>query len=280
MVGLLLLASFNGLIVVAPDYSITMSYVYPVLTSANATIAELKSNHFLRHHKHACLTDTSRAGHSVNRIHEIRDNGPFRGLKGTTFWVNEWMQVGHSPFDSVLIQVLQSTTVDRIILQRAACQAHLCDGVGNFRSFYVAYYAAAIESGMNAGIPVYMRQNQRDTAVRAHYVSTHALGYTTNDPNHKKKGPDVISLDENSCFDEVILRGPLHHGNFYGSKSSHAVQTFKRTAYHAARYCNTPYYTSYNKIHSITHPLVHYNTPSLTLLPTLFQHPITCCSRC
>jgi hypothetical protein len=62
-------------------------------------------------------------------------------------------------------------------------------------------------------------------------VSVHTPGYIN---TTTAAAPDSISLHEHTCFDEVILRGPYHHGNFYGSKSPEAVQAFKAAAYGAA----------------------------------------------
>lgn len=44
-------------------------------------------------------------------------------VKGTTMWVHEWMQIGHAQYDVEVIQVLATTPVDRIVLQRAPCEA-------------------------------------------------------------------------------------------------------------------------------------------------------------
>ena len=71
------------------------------------------------------------------------------------------------------------------------------------------------------------------STAQATYVSVHTPGYINVTAPVGPKEPESISLQEHTCFDEVILRGPYHHGNFYGSKSPEAVQAFKAAAYGA-----------------------------------------------
>lgn len=223
----------HGTLIHPPNYNSTMLYVYPEMVTANSSLQHLKEHRFIRMHNRACMTETSQPGHSKNQIHEMSTEGPFKGLSGTTFWINEWMQVGHTPFDSVLIQVLKSNQVDRIILQRAACTARLCDGVGNFRSFFAAYYAAAIAISTKTDIPLFMRWTKDEDVVKATYLSLSTMGYISNKAPHGKH-PEHINLGESSCFERLIVRGLPHQGNFYGSKSPEAVQSFKAAAYGAA----------------------------------------------
>jgi len=42
-------------------------------------------------------------------------------LNGTTFWINEFMALGHVPYDLGLLEVLRLSPVDRIVLERAPC---------------------------------------------------------------------------------------------------------------------------------------------------------------
>ena len=78
-------------------------------------------------------------------------------MQGTTFWVNEHMNVGHVMYDIALIQVLQSTNVDRIILQRAPCMnMNLCAGIGTFETFFKGFYIAMLEAA-NITAPIFVR---------------------------------------------------------------------------------------------------------------------------
>jgi hypothetical protein len=69
------------------------------------------------------------------------------------------MNVGHVMYDIALMQVLQSTTIDRIILQRAPCMnMNLCSGLGTFETFFKGMYIAMIEAAnASAHIPIFVR---------------------------------------------------------------------------------------------------------------------------
>ena len=92
----------------------------------------------------------------MNRSEAVKDTN---FLHGTTFWVNEHMNVGHVMYDIALMQVLQSTTVDRIVLQRAPCMnMNLCSGLGTFETFFKGMYIAMMEAAqIQTPIPIFVR---------------------------------------------------------------------------------------------------------------------------
>ena len=78
-------------------------------------------------------------------------------LQGTTYWVNDFMAVGHMMYDVHLLQLLNSTRIDRIILQRAPCAtSDLCQGRGTFTTFFKGFYSAMIEAAGSQHTQLYV----------------------------------------------------------------------------------------------------------------------------
>ena len=141
--------SIDTLIVIPPDYDFLNLYVQPAVPEF-ADLHYLVHRGFVRSDKYACLTDTHKPKHSVNKCFPMANKTQSSMLdpgflRGTTYWYNEFMHIGHVPFDSVLIQLLKTTKIDRIIIQRAFCHSSLCHGIGTWRSFYAGYFAAVLE---------------------------------------------------------------------------------------------------------------------------------------
>lgn len=93
-------------------------------------------------------------------------------VPGTTLWIHEWMAIGHAQYDMEIIEVLASTRVDRIVLQRAPChspESDLCVGVGTWLSWFQGFYALAIHT-FRPGIPIFVRFNATDT-LDSYYLS-------------------------------------------------------------------------------------------------------------
>ena len=147
------------------------------------------------------------------------------------------------------MQVLRSTKVDRIIFQRAACNAMLCGGVGTFRGFWGGYLAAIMDAANVSNIPVYIRWSWTERNVNPLYLSTKAIGYiidTNKDPTYLNK-LSGIHLKPRMCFENVIRRGPEYHGNFHGSISPEAIQDFKKTSYESTINLKTNLPTYFDK---------------------------------
>lgn len=222
-----------------------MLYVSPPVPEFG-NIDYLVSRNFARSDRWICLTDTNKPKHSVNRVVKIGNRSAIRFdpdfLTGTTYWLNEYMHVGHVLYDSVLIQILKTTTIDRVVMQRAACHANLCYGVGTWRSFWSAYFAAAFEAANQTNIPVYIRWSWTERELKPNFISTRIEGYEN---YNVSPIPKSIVSRPRVCMEHVLRRGPEYWGNFYGSKSPEAVQGFKRAAY-GAKSLASPLPTHFN----------------------------------
>ena len=225
-----------ALVIVRPVYNNSKLYVYPPVPD-NADVPYLVERGFAQSSKFSCLSDTNKPKHSSNHVSPMKKNSAgadtLNFLNGTTYWYNEYLHVGHVPFDSMLMQILRTTRVDRIVFQRASCNDRLCDGLGSFQSFFAGYLAALMDN-YQPGIPVYLRRTSKEKEVRPFYVSTSVKGYIQDVQTDVAlvKHPSII-LKPHMCFENVIRRGRQYDGNFYGSISPEAVQLFKEKAYSA-----------------------------------------------
>ena len=181
----------------SPVYHYNASYFASYFRSPppqhNETLQEMVSRGALRSHGNASMTHCADAGHSVNNVFNIVDvAGALTHpdyLLGTTFWIHEFMHVGHVFYDIALVEVLQITKIDRVVLQRAACHDKLCYGNGTFESFFKGYYGAALKAGGQLHVPVYMRY----------------------DGNSNKVNPMYYSESSPSLLDEVKMKSPLYN---------------------------------------------------------------------
>lgn len=121
-----------------PTYNFTLLiqqlYNFP-LVHEHQSIEELIQRKALHVHDNACLINAKQPTHSVNKaienmnITELRADPTY--LENTTYWVNDYLHVGHVHYDIVQIEVLKLLKVDRIVMQRPACHGTLCVGVGS-----------------------------------------------------------------------------------------------------------------------------------------------------
>ena len=222
-----------------------MLYVPPPVPEFG-DIDYLVNRSFARSDRWVCLTDTNKPKHSVNRVVKMPNRTASTYdpdfLTGTTYWLNEYMHVGHITFDSVLIQILKTVKIDRVVMQRAACHANLCFGVGTWRSFWSAYFAAAFEAANQSNVPVYIRWSWTERDLKPNFVSTHIEGYEN---YNVSPIPKSIVSRPHVCMEHVLRRGPEYWGNFHGSKSPEAIQGFKRAAY-SAKSIGTPLSTHFS----------------------------------
>jgi hypothetical protein len=144
------------------DLSVVPAQYKTPLVPDDITWEGLKARKALRHLDDACQVGAHRATHGNNRlifnfpnVSELHADPNF--LWGTTYWVNDYLHVGHVHYDIVLIQLMQLTKIDRIVLQRTVCHGSLCKGLGVMDSFYKAYYNAVMEAGGQPNVPVYLR---------------------------------------------------------------------------------------------------------------------------
>mmetsp|Transcript_12829 Transcript_12829/g.19273 ORF Transcript_12829/g.19273 Transcript_12829/m.19273 type:complete len:436 (+) Transcript_12829:1-1308(+) len=211
----------------------------------NATIEYLVQNNFVESFDWGCLYGCHHPHHSTNKWHDLEVNKSEAlkdpaFLRGTTFWVNEHMNVGHVMYDIALIQVLQSTHVDRIVLQRAPCMnMNLCAGIGTFETFFKGFYIAMLEAA-NITAPIFVRWTWQEKVMKPLYVTSHTLNNYLDDrdmpllSNGERKEKNII-LTPVKCFERMIRKNTRCHGCFYPSISIDAVIKFKKVAYSLVR---------------------------------------------
>lgn len=200
----------------------------------NATVEFLVANKKVEQLDWGCLFNTDKPGHSKNKWHEIDTNRSEAlkdpaFLRGTTFWINEYMSVGHMMYDIALLQVLQTSKVDRIILQRAACiSANQCAGIGMFDSFFKGLYTSMIES-YSSEIPLFMRWSWQSRDMKPMYLSSTVVGNEITVPLERRH--PSFHLKPVTCMERVI-RNPMRCTScFHDSVSPSAAARFKQVAY-------------------------------------------------
>lgn len=98
----------------------------------------LQAANSLKIYLNVCVEDSDAPGHS-KYPHTITNfaTEPNNLIRGTTFWINEHQAVGHAEYDIILLQLLYSSNISRVVLQRAPCSTpDLCRGIGTWESFY------------------------------------------------------------------------------------------------------------------------------------------------
>lgn len=216
---------------------------YPPLSN-NVTFEQLVAKKFVVHGDWGCLMNSDRSDHTAvnyfapwdSNITDLVNNTNVP--KGTTFWINELIGVGHVMYDLILLEILKSTKIDRIILQRPLCHiSELCDGIGTWASFYRGYYTAAI-SAFQPGVPIYFRRNAKEKEIRPVYLSSNASskdGYMYI-PHHVAPN---YTLYNGNCFERLIRRRPCKAGcAFYPGLSKWSADAFKKSAYSMIRDVN------------------------------------------
>lgn len=196
----------------------------------HATVPIMSQRKALEARDDICLNHADRPGDVINSWRGIPIDEDVPGvvvpiLRNTTYWFNEFLHVGHVHYDIVLMQVLQTEKVDRIVMQRAACNARQCIGIGSIDSFYKGYFAALFKAFNQPNIPVYLRWTWKEKSVSPIYFSA-----DTPDYYNTTAGSSSIELKNLMCFDRVIRRARADYGQT-PLVSSSAVQAFKQAAY-------------------------------------------------
>jgi hypothetical protein len=153
---------------------------------------------------HACVDRAQYSDGTQNALHP--SVVAVSEVPGTTIWINEWMAPGHMEYDLQFLEVLHSTDVDRIILQRAPCfRPDFCEGITYWNSFFKGIYTAALLSAKR-DIPVYFRFHPHEPAWQPHMLSRgDIIGDPSTYPN--------ISVTPTICFNKLIRRA--YSGNCY-----------------------------------------------------------------
>jgi len=192
-----------------------------------------------------CFHDLNSATHNIHKVQERKTLSPQRGniplLSGSTYWVDDYMAVGHAMYDISLLQLLRinwsHTHLERVVLQRAPCATQdLCLGIGSWESFYRQLYSIMLSSASTKQervIPFYVRFNKEDAVFHA-YFANHSLLTTSNGT----EGIKELRVIKSYCFERLITRKCTDC--FGESLSKEAVIDFKLTAYSSLFSPNIP----------------------------------------
>lgn len=137
------------------------------------------------------------------------------------------MAVGHAMYDIQLMQVLATTKVDRIVLQRAPCATHdLCLGIGTWEGWFKHHYAIMIEA-FQPGVPIFVRWSFREKNVSALYLTLNDT--RLNSPTGIEHEPPFIILTGVKCVERVFMRNC--HSCFLYSVNRTVAEINKKKAY-------------------------------------------------
>jgi hypothetical protein len=162
-------------------------------------------------------------------------------VKGTTYWVNDYMAIGHVMFDTQLLSVLTvpDLEVDKVILQRAPCVTHdLCNKNGNksvYESFFLGHYGTLLDVADSVSkrgktpANIYIRFMGKEPYWKPRPVrSEQALLRNTSYIDAVLPHTPYIRVQRVVCF-ERVLRRTTNRGFFY-SLSVPMVRKFKQFA--------------------------------------------------
>jgi hypothetical protein len=150
-----------------------------------------------------------------SEVDEYRKKGSY--LNGSTIWINEFMALGHVPYDLAVLEVFRVTKIDRVILQRAPCDhPTLCKFMNPWESWFKGFYKTMI----------YAFQQNATVYHRSH-GSEHEWYPASFDERKQLLQP--IHAFGLMCFDKVVRRDSID--DFYKGLSDTTVQTFRKTAY-------------------------------------------------
>ena len=93
----------------------------PLRTGQAKSLEELVHMGAVQQARNSCLTDTARSLHSKNQVKPNSLRSDAYALPGTTYWINDFLAVGHMMYDIQFLELLQNNAIDRIVLQRAPC---------------------------------------------------------------------------------------------------------------------------------------------------------------
>lgn len=203
----------------------------------------------MHYHEMVCLTNADAHAHSSNaakdasyNVTHVRMDPAF--LPGTTYWINDYLHVGHVHYDIGLIAAAQALPLDRIVMQRAACHGTLCVGIGSLDSFYKGYFAALLGAAGNIDVPVYTRFEGKNRKVAPLKFSTNAKDDYYNTTAMEGVWSRTMELHQKMYFERLMRRTNLNYGSV-GAVSAESVQKFKKAAY-ALIPCDPPLTTYFD----------------------------------
>ena len=214
----------------------TQLHSFPLMNES-PKMEEMVARKAVRHARECCLTHANHPVHIRNTLKvgynstDLRISPSYTFLYNTTFWINEYLHMGHVHYIIAVIQILQMVKVDRIVMQRAICFGTLCWGLNTMESWYKGFFAALLEAAGQPMMPVYVRWSGRDKYVRPMYFSIHTADNYVSEKNitdEQQKKP--ILLQFLTCFEELYSHDNLRLGAI-PAVSTAAAQKFKQAAY-------------------------------------------------
>ena len=197
--------------------------------------------HCILEHNNSCLTGTLRPNNNRNAVWANNDKLP--AINGTTYWINDWLHIGHVHYDIVLMQALHKTKIDRIVMQRPMCHkanaVSLCQGIGSFVGWYAGYLNSILEAANVSHVPIYMRRWKDDPWLPV-YLSSKMLASTAGSSfvlpsNQSHSASASLAVKDLTCFERVLRRNyhfdKTKQNGAVPCSSSQAVQRFKTAAY-------------------------------------------------
>ena len=232
---------------VSPIYNLSETDSLFVTKAPNyvETLEQMKTRKVIETAEYVCYTQAAHHAHSKNSVLQYHINdvnlteweSDKSYLPGTTFWINEYLHVGHVHYEIALVAVAQAIKLDRIVIQRAACHGTLCVGIGSFDSFYKGFFAALLLAGGQIDVPIYIRFEAKKGVIPMHLTTTPSTDYY-NETMMKTTWSRSIELFNRMHFQHVIRRTNNQYGAV-GTVSSTAVYNFKKAAYSLIP-CNPP----------------------------------------
>ena len=227
------------------DFQRNGLYVGPLM-SASPTVKQMVDGKMVGYGEDVCLSHADSATDIVNQNFNYgsRIEMPFNWdpqgcgyLWNTTYWLNEYMHIGHVWYDIVLMQLLATTKIDRVIVQRIVCHSNICAGLGSIDSFYKGYFAAIFAAFDQPNVPVYLRFAAQHGVVEPLYFSVHSPNYYNETAKEQLKSIHApqIQLKKLMCFQKVFRRSGLRNYGATPTVSAWAVQRFKKTVYNMLR---------------------------------------------
>ena len=199
------------------------------------SIKEMTTRGAIDEFEYACFTNAADYAHNTNAVKDahfnithVRMDSAF--LPGTTYWINDYLHVGHVFYDIEIIAAFQATKFDRIVMQRAACHGTLCVGLGSVDSFYKGYFTSLLLAAGQLDVPIYIRfQGKTRNVIPLHFAANASSDYYNSTMMSTSWGRPIL-LQHKMYFERVIRRSNLQYGAIAAVNAA-SVQKFKAAAY-------------------------------------------------
>ena len=225
---------------------------------ASSTLERLERLGKVEVHRRACL---HMGGKQATRSQVLgpTDDEMASIIPGTTFWVNNHMDIGRLMHISMLVELLgesyphtlpsKGLALDRIVVQRDPCDREVCrkKRLTTWESAYKGFLAAAMAAGRRE-VPTYVRFND-DVQWTAQYPVTESEASTSSsqfpftdfqtirgtlDGGSSSSSPDTLAVKDRLCFERVVR--PACANCFNNSMMPLTVAKFKSSALSLATY--------------------------------------------